>query len=176
MAHAPRNFSLRVNLPQTTWVQWALKSFENRNEPCHEKTRLMQYVNDKATDQPAHLCSLISAFVVRCLDSIIHILAKSKHFKTLASLCSWAGRFESYMYLVANPENRFSCDVAQIITRGLLVLYRSPECWGYDKFSIVQEKKFKHCPRAGADNPFLMSAKILMSAGRPHHYSHLLQV
>ena len=31
---------------------------------------------------------------------------------TLASLCSWAGRFESY--LVENPEDRFSRDVAQM--------------------------------------------------------------
>ena len=36
------------------------------------------YANNKGADQPAHPRSLISAFVVRCLDSIIHILAKSK--------------------------------------------------------------------------------------------------
>ena len=35
----------------------------------------MPYVNNKVADQPAHLCSLISAFVVRCLDSIIPVLA-----------------------------------------------------------------------------------------------------
>ena len=34
------------------------------------------------------------------------------NFKTLASLWSWAGRFESY--LVANPEDKFSHDVAQV--------------------------------------------------------------
>ena len=34
--------------------------------------------NNKGADQPAHLRSLISAFVVRCLDSIIPLLAKSK--------------------------------------------------------------------------------------------------
>ena len=32
---------------------------------------------------------------------------------TLASLCSWAGRFESY--LLATPEGRFSRDVAQLL-------------------------------------------------------------
>ena len=36
---------------------------------------LMPYANNKGTDQPAHLRSLISAFVVRCLDSIILLLA-----------------------------------------------------------------------------------------------------
>ena len=35
-----------------------------------------------------------------------------QNFKTLASLCSWAGRFESY--LVANPEKRFSHDEAHL--------------------------------------------------------------
>ena len=38
----------------------------------------MPYANNKGADQPAHPCSLISAFVVRCLDSIIAILVKSK--------------------------------------------------------------------------------------------------
>ena len=47
--------------------------------------------------------SLISVFVVRCLDSIS--TCYSQNFKTLgqASLISWAGRFESF--LVANPDN-----------------------------------------------------------------------
>ena len=40
-------------------------------EPGHEKMCLMSYANNKGADQPAHSRSLISAFVVRCLDSII---------------------------------------------------------------------------------------------------------
>ena len=49
----------------------------------------MQYANNKGSDQPAHSCSLTSAFVVHCLDSIIsiHVLAKSKMLR-LVSLCS----------------------------------------------------------------------------------------
>ena len=35
----------------------------------------MPYANNKGTDQPAHPRSLISAFVVRCLDSIKPLLA-----------------------------------------------------------------------------------------------------
>ena len=42
-------------------------------EPGHEKMCLMSYANNKGADQPAHLRSLISAFVVRCLDSIISL-------------------------------------------------------------------------------------------------------
>ena len=38
-------------------------------EPGHEKTCLMPYANNKGADQP----SPISAFVVRCLDSIMSL-------------------------------------------------------------------------------------------------------
>ena len=41
--------------------------------PGHEKTCLMLYANNKGADQPAHPHSLISSFVVRCLDSIISL-------------------------------------------------------------------------------------------------------
>ena len=40
-------------------------------ESHHEKTCFMPYANNKGADQ-------ISAFVIRCPDSIISILAKSK--------------------------------------------------------------------------------------------------
>ena len=36
------------------------------------RTYFMPYANNKGADQPAHPCSLIITFVVRCLDSIIH--------------------------------------------------------------------------------------------------------
>ena len=74
--------------------KWA-KSWENLFLP---------YANNKGADQPAHPRSLISAFVVRYLDSIICILATSK-ISRLASFCSWAAGFESY--LVANPKTGF---------------------------------------------------------------------
>ena len=38
----------------------------------------MSYENNKGADHPVHLRSLIGAFVVRCLDIIIPILAISK--------------------------------------------------------------------------------------------------
>ena len=46
--------------------------------PGHAKTCLMPYANNKGADQPAHPRSLISTFVVRCLDSMICILAISE--------------------------------------------------------------------------------------------------
>ena len=47
-----------------------------RYEPCHEETCLMPYVKNKDADQPAQMCSLISVFVVHCLDSRISPVAK----------------------------------------------------------------------------------------------------
>ena len=42
------------------------------------------------------------------------------------------------------------------------------------KSAVIEEKKFKHSPWAGADNT--LGPKILRLTGRPHHYDHLLQV
>ena len=45
------------------------------------------------------------------------------------------------------------------------------------KSAVIEEKMFKHSPWAGADNPLRPNVfKIFMSAGRPNHYGHLLQV
>ena len=46
--------------------------------PRREKTCLWWFVNNKGVDQYAHQCSLISAFVIRLLESIIYKLATSK--------------------------------------------------------------------------------------------------
>ena len=37
----------------------------------------MPYANNKGADQPAHPRNLISAFIVRCLDSIIPLVSIS---------------------------------------------------------------------------------------------------
>ena len=44
-------------------------------EPRTEKTCLCHMQTTKGADKPAHLHTLISAFVVHCLDSIIPLLA-----------------------------------------------------------------------------------------------------
>ena len=52
----------------------------------------MPYANNKGADQPAHPCSLISAFVVRCLDSIIPLVSISEILSLyLASVAAQAG-------------------------------------------------------------------------------------
>ena len=47
-------------------------------EPGHEKMCLKSYANNKGADQPAHPRSLISAFVVRCLDSVVSLVSVTK--------------------------------------------------------------------------------------------------
>ena len=62
--------------------------------------------NNKGTDQPAHPCRLVSAFVIRFLQSRIFPLGSCHHLNILGSFCSLAGWFE--YDLVRNPEDRFS--------------------------------------------------------------------
>ena len=90
----PMSVSLKLPLvPYTVWVNskgcgktadaQAHKNFHCLYEPLHEKICF------------CHMWT-----------------TKAQNFKTIASLCSWAGRFESY--LAATPENRFSHDMAHM--------------------------------------------------------------
>ena len=92
-------------IPSTSWMHWCMLkqpcsnsrmitaiisgvtvlqfNFYGNMDPSNlslvmRKTCLLPNANNKGTDQPAHPCSLISTFVVCCLDSIIPLLAKSK--------------------------------------------------------------------------------------------------
>ena len=52
----------------------------------------MSYANNKGADQPAYPRSLISAFVVRCLDSVIPLVSISEISSLhLASVAAQAG-------------------------------------------------------------------------------------
>ena len=53
---------------------------------------VLPYTNNKDADQPAHLRSLISVFLVRCLDSIISLVSISEISSLyLASVAAQAG-------------------------------------------------------------------------------------
>ena len=64
----------------------------------------MPYANNKGADQPAHLRSLFSVFVVRCLDSTIPLLAKYK----ISRLVSVAVQAGLSLTRSQTPEDRFS--------------------------------------------------------------------
>ena len=73
---------------------------------------LMSYANNKGADQPAHSRSLISAFVVCCLDSIISLdsLAKISRLQ-LASVAVQAGLCLAWS---ETPEDTFCHVVAHL--------------------------------------------------------------
>ena len=76
--------------------------------PRCEKTCLPGFANNTGADEPAHPCSLISAFVIRLSSSIISRLATSEIINFLAGLWSLRDWFETGC--VGNPEDRFSRD------------------------------------------------------------------
>ena len=71
--------------------------------------------NNKGADQPAHPRSLISAFVIRCLDSIIRLVSISEISSLyIASVAVQAGLSLPWSQ---TPEDKFSRDVAQTRAR-----------------------------------------------------------
>ena len=69
------------------------------------------HANTKGVDQPAHQRSLVSAFVIRYLESIVSKLLRT-NLNFLASHCSLAGWIMPYH--AAKPENRFAHNEAHI--------------------------------------------------------------
>ena len=92
----------------------------------------LPYANNKGADQPAHPHSLISAFVVRCIDSIPLVFIHKISSLYLVSVC-W---FETVCWfestLVANPEDRFSRDGAHMWGwKGGLINQRFKQPWSH---------------------------------------------
>ena len=84
-------------------------------EPGHEKTCLMTYANNKGADQPAHPCSLISAFVVHCLDSVMSLVPVTKISSLM--LASVAEQASLSLTWSKTPEDMFSHDEAHMYFR-----------------------------------------------------------
>ena len=80
-------------------------------EPGHEKTCLMSFADNKSADQPAHPRSLISAFVSRCLDSVMSLVSVTKISSLL--LASVAEQASLSLTWSETPEDTFSHGVAQ---------------------------------------------------------------
>ena len=73
---------------------------------------LMSYANNKGSDQPAHTRNLISAFVVRCLDSAMSLVSVAKISSPL--LASVAEQTSLSLTWSETPEDTFSHDEAHI--------------------------------------------------------------
>ena len=81
-------------------------------EPGHENPCLMSYANNKGADQPAHPRGLISAFVVRCLESIISLDSIAEISRVeLASVAAQAGLCPAWS---ETPEDTFCRAVAHV--------------------------------------------------------------
>ena len=89
------------------FVQWLIL-----NGPRREKTCLRRFANNKGADQPAHPRRLISAFVIRFLESTISKLATSEI--SIFQLVPEAEETGLSLALSQTPEDRFSRDEAQI--------------------------------------------------------------
>ena len=95
------------------------------NEPGHEKTCLMSYANNKGADQPAHPRSLISAFVFRCLDSVMSLVSVTKISSLM--LASVAEQASLSLTWSETPEDTFSHDVVQMFLLVSVTFYRCIE-------------------------------------------------
>ena len=72
----------------------------------------MSYANNKGADQPAHPGSLISAFVVHCLDSVMSLVSVTKISRLmLAYVAEQASLSLTWSEI---PEGTFSHDEAQM--------------------------------------------------------------
>ena len=107
-------------------MHWLIYFHDCHNQKYHNskwalswENMLVLYATNKGADQPAHPRSLSSTFVGRCLDSIISLVSIFAISWLLTCFYSWAEWFESY--LVKTPEDRFSHDEAQIITKCQLI-------------------------------------------------------
>ena len=73
----------------------------------------MSYANNKGADQPAHPRSLISTFVVRCLDSVMSLVSVTK----ISSLMLASVAEQASLSLTSSepPEDTFSRGEAQLL-------------------------------------------------------------
>ena len=71
----------------------------------------MPYANIKGADQPAHLRSLISTFVVRCLDSTMPLILYLKFQDYLVAVAEQTGLSHTWSKI---SEDTFWRDVAQL--------------------------------------------------------------
>ena len=110
-------------------------------EPGHEKTCLMSYANNKGADQPALSRSLISTFVVRCLDSVMSLVPVTK----ISSLMLASVAVQSSLTWSETPEDTFSHDEAHIFTVSDLLVQssnRSPRMMSnFRKHKITKDLK-----------------------------------
>ena len=89
----------------------------------------MSYANKKDADQPAHPRSLISAFVVRCLDSVMSLVSVTEISSLM--LASVADQASLSLTWSETPEDTFSHDEAHLFCM-IIVLHNQPAGHSHD--------------------------------------------
>ena len=103
----------------------------------------MPYANNKDADQPAHLRSVISIFVIRSLDRLTFIDAISKISR--CSLTFVSAQAVLCLTWWQTPEDRFSHDLAHLMAiLSVLLLYSPCSVVNDHKFSLNQDGKECH--------------------------------
>ena len=106
----------------------------------HAKMCLMPYANNKGADQPAHPRSLISTFVVRCLDSIMPLVSISEISRLkLVAVAEQTGLSHTRSKI---SEDTFSRDVTQPMTMIAVMRIISSEK-GISKFYVFKARHLK---------------------------------
>ena len=116
------------------------------NGPLHKKTRLQRFGKNKGIDQPAHTHSLIKAFVIHLLESIISWCARSEI--SIFSLAEQAGLNLTLLettktgFLAYSPNNNIPPPVIHNFLRSLSTLCSLGNfscffvvCWFFQKVS-----------------------------------------
>ena len=152
------------DLPQV--ILWSHNRFQNRH-----RSKFKKFLKDRSSDilkMTAHLwfsvnkiwlilqgrfdpswtypfCQfnnfLLKIWAVKSHNFVIN-WQKMSCYNPILDLVS----FKAYAKFIQYPSDPFK-------TIGPLVLYRSPSAEDMSKSAIIEEKKFKHSPWAGADNP-----------------------
>ena len=91
------------------------------NGPSCNKTCLRGFANNKGADQPVHPCSLISAFVIRLLESIISRLATGE--VSIFQLVSVGEQNKLNLHLLETPKTGF------VATRPKCAKNQNPMNW-----------------------------------------------
>ena len=99
-----------LNLVIATKKEDSVHVYTLQYGPRREKTCLRGFANNTGADQPAHPRSLISAFVIRLMESIICKIAIGEISIFRLVSVDWFGT-----HFVGNPEDRFSHDEAQLL-------------------------------------------------------------
>ena len=98
------------------------------------ENQFMPYVNNKGTDQPAHPRSLISAFVVHCLDSTIPLVSISKI--SSLHLASVAAQASLCLTWLETPKTGFLV---------MWLIWKRSVFWYFSQCSFCSFMAWSHC-------------------------------